>query len=109
MSVLSEAARSEAGPDIKIVASAALRFLLIMAVVSVWPRGQEDVAVVVMPFSSRTHAVHVVSAAGGQLVGAGRVPTIVIARADHIRPEKGFVRRLYASGALFVFDAGIVF
>ena len=96
------------GPDLRVSLAAGIFFFCLLAVTGLWPRAQADVAVLVMPFAARSHASEVVSAAGGQLVGGSRMPSVIIARAGAAPDSDGFAGRLYAAGALFVFDAGII-
>lgn len=67
------------------------------------PRAGDDVAVMVWPLSAHGRAAQVVSQAGGQLVDGARLPFIVVARGG----PANLSARLYAAGALLVFDPGI--
>lgn len=79
------------------VGGALILALLVPVLVALTPRSG-TVAVLGPPGSGAVGTARIVAAAGGVLLRAGRLDTLLIAASD----EPGFARRLYAAGAWLV-------
>jgi hypothetical protein len=78
--------------------------LLLLGAAKLDPAGSEQVAVLLWPGASLTEATAVVGQAGGAVVRAGAFDSIVVAHSA----DRGFVRKLYAAGALLVANPAIL-
>ncbi|MEJ1158650.1 hypothetical protein [Prosthecomicrobium sp. N25] len=74
---------------------------LVLAGTAVAPGEGRDVLVIAMPWADPAAALRAVAEAGGQIVGTGTRPFVILARSD----EPGLVGRLYRAGAGLVLDA----
>lgn len=90
--------------NIRVVAGGFALGLLLLMANALTPRDGETVAIVASPFTSLQASSRLVARSGGAFEDVALSGRILLARSS----DAGFIRRLYANGALLVFNPRFV-
>lgn len=97
---LESSIKSQDCPNIGVVAGGFALGLVLLTVNALMPREGETVGVLAWPFTSQQATSHLVAQSGGAFEDVALSGRIVLAHSY----EPGFIRRLYANGAVLVFN-----